>query len=417
MRCDRVGSHPYKFHPAQCENGFVPVLTFQEARSTVLREVSQDRILPPAEQVPLGEAAGRVLAEPVYADRDLPALDRSMRDGYAVRSADLPGRASVVGQVRAGEIFTGAVEWCEAVEIMTGAPVPKGTDAVIMLEHVTRKDDVIEVERTVKPGENINPRGIDAKAGTVVLEPGRRIGYGEVALLATVGYATVSVYRKPQVAILATGDELVGIDELPLDYQIRNSNLYSLAAQVRQAGGGAVLLPVARDRAAETRDLMERGLSADLLLISGGVSAGKYDLVEDALRGLGAEFYFDRVAIQPGAPLVFGKARDKFFFGLPGNPVSTMVTFELFARSALDLVAGCKASARPLLWARMTQDFKHRPGLTRFLPAKIECGDITPIAWKGSNDIVSFCRANGFLVADAKRESWVAGDLIQAFLK
>jgi molybdopterin molybdotransferase len=369
------------------------------------------------ELVPLSEAAGRVLAEPAVADRDLPALDRSMRDGYAVRSADLPGRASVVGQVRAGEIFTGAVEWCEAVEIMTGAPVPKGTDAVIMSEHVMRKEDVIEVERVVKPGENVNPRGIEAKAGSAVLEAGRRIGFAEVALLATVGKARVSVYRRPQVAILATGDELVGIDELPLDYQIRNSNLYSLAAQVTQAGAGAVLLPVARDEASETRALVEQGLSADLLLISGGVSAGKYDVVEDALRELGAEFYFDRVAIQPGAPLVFGKADGRFFFGLPGNPVSTMVTFELFARAALDLIAGCKVSPRPFLLAKIMQDFKHRPGLTRFLPARIECGEITPIAWKGSSDIVSFCRANAYLVADARRESWATGDLIQAFLK
>jgi molybdopterin molybdotransferase len=395
----------------------VAAFSFQEARSTVLREVSQGRTLPPVESVLLMEAAGRVLAEPVYADRDMPALDRSMRDGYAVRSADLPGRASVVGQVRAGEIFPGAVEWCETVEIMTGAPVPKGADAVIMLEHVVRKDDVIEVERVVKAGENINPRGIEAKAGTVVLEAGKRLGSGEVSLLATVGCATVPVYRKLQVAILATGDELVGVEERPLDYQIRNSNLYSLAAQVTQAGAGAVLLPVAPDRVAETRALVERGLAADLLLISGGVSAGKYDLVEDVLRELAAEFYFDRVAMQPGAPLVFGKVRGKFFFGLPGNPVSTMVTFELFARVGLDLIGGCKASPKPFTLAKLTQDFKHRPGLTRFLPAKIECGEVAPVAWKGSSDIVSHCRANGYLVADPKRESWAAGDLIQVFLK
>jgi molybdopterin molybdotransferase len=369
------------------------------------------------ERVPLAEAAGRVLAEPVLADRDMPALDRSMRDGYAVRSADLPGRASVVGQVRAGEIFTGPIEWCEAVEIMTGAPIPKGTDAVIMLEHVTLTEDVIEVERTVKSGENINPRGIEAKAGSVVLEAGKRIGFGEIALLAAVGCTNVGVYRKLQVAILATGDELVSVEERPLDYQIRNSNLHSLAAQVTQAGAGAVLLPVARDQAPETRALLERGLAADLLLISGGVSAGKYDVVEDALRELDAEFYFDRVAIQPGAPLVFGKARGKYFFGLPGNPVSTFVTFELFAHSAIDLAAGCKSSARPLMLARLTQDFKHRPGVTRFLPARIECGDVTPIAFKGSSDMVSFCRANGYLVAEGKRDAWVAGDLIQVFLK
>ena len=395
----------------------MPALSFQDARSTVLREVSQHRTLPPVETVALLEAAGRVLAEPIHADRDMPALDRSMRDGYAVRSADFPGRASVIGQVRAGESYRGAVEWCETVEIMTGAPVPKGADSVIMLEHVTRKDDVIETERALKPGENINPRGIEAKAGTVVLEAGRRIGFGEIALLATVGCATVNVYRKLQVAILATGDELVRVDAQPLDYQIRNSNLYSLAAQVSRAGACPVLLPVARDEAGETRELIERGLSADLLLISGGVSAGQYDLVEDVLRDLGAEFYFDRVAIQPGAPLVFGKARGKFFFGLPGNPVSTMVTFELFAQAASDLISGCRTSPRAMLLARLTQDFKHRPGLTRFLPAKIECGEVTPVSWKGSNDIVSFCRANGFLVADAKREAWTAGEMIQVFLK
>jgi molybdopterin molybdotransferase len=395
----------------------VPAISFQDARATVLREVSQNRTLPPVETVPLLEASGRVLAEPVQADRDMPALDRSMRDGYAVRSVDFPGRASVIGQVRAGEIFNGAIEWCETVEIMTGAPVPRGADAVIMLEHVTCKDEVIETERNVKPGENINPRGIEAKAGTIVLEAGKRIGFGEIALLATVGCSTVSVFRKLQVAILATGDELVRVEAQPLDYQIRNSNTYSLAAQVARAGAGPVLLPVTRDQERETRELIERALSSDLLLISGGVSAGKYDLVEDVLRELDAEFYFDRVAIQPGAPLVFGKARGKFFFGLPGNPVSTMVTFDLFAQAAIDLAGGCRTSLRPMTLAKLTTDFRHRTGLTRFLPARIDCGEVTPVPWKGSNDIVSFCRANGYLVADAKRESWTAGDMIQVLFK
>ena len=395
----------------------MPALSFQEAKSTVLREVTQHRTLPPVETIPLAEASGRILAESVYADRDMPALDRSMRDGYAVRSSDFPGRASVVGQVRAGEIYNGVVEWCETVEIMTGAPIPKGADAVVMLELITRKEDVIETERPVKPGENINPRGIEAKAGSVVLEAGKRIGVGEIALLATVGHTSVSVYRRLQVALLATGDELVPIEAQPLDYQIRNSNLHSLAAHVIRAGAYPVLLPVARDQSGETRDLIDRGLSADLLLISGGVSAGKYDLVEDALRSLGAEFYFDRVAMQPGAPLVFGKTRNRFFFGLPGNPVSTMVTFDLFAQSAIDLIGGCRTSSRPMLFARLTQDFKHRPGLTRFLPAKVDCGEVTPVPWKGSGDIVSFCKANAFLVADAKREAWAAGDMIQVILK
>ncbi len=175
---------------------------------------------------------------------------------------------------------------------MTGAPVPKGADAVIMLEHVTRKEDVIETDRAIRPGENINPRGIEAKAGAVVLESGKRIGYGEVALLASVGCAMVNVYRPLQIAILATGDELVRVETQPLEYQIRNSNSYSLAAQVVRAGASPVLLPVAPGSRAETRALIERGLTADLLLISGGVSAGKYDLVEDILRGSGCRILF-----------------------------------------------------------------------------------------------------------------------------
>lgn len=395
----------------------VPALSFLDARSLVLKEVSQHRIAPPAEVVPLAEAAGRVLAEPVTADRDLPALDRSMRDGYALRALDMPGRATITGQVRAGETFKGAVEWCETVEIMTGAPVPRGADAVVMLEHVIRKDDVIELDRAVKPGENVNPRGIEAKAGAVVLDAGKRIGYGEIALLATVGCSTVKVHRMLQVAILATGDELAPVEAQPADYQIRNSNLYSIAAQVARAGASPVMLPVARDQAGETRELIEHGLAADLLLISGGVSAGKYDLVEDVLRDLGAEFYFDRVAIQPGAPLVFGRVRGKFFFGLPGNPLSTMVTFELFARAAIDLLSGSRIAPLPIMMARLTQEFKHRPGVMRFLPAKIENGEVAPVAWKGSSDLVSFCRANAFLLVDAKREAWTAGEMMPVLLK
>jgi len=406
-----------KSHLQTCENGFVPALSFPDARSTVLREVSKKRILPPVESVPLQEAAGRILAEPVLADRDMPSLDRSMRDGYAVRSVDLPGRASVIGQVRAGQNFSGTVAWCEAVEIMTGAPVPKGADAVVMLEHVIRTGDVIEYERAVKPGENVNPRGIEAKAGAVVLDAGKRIGYGEISLLATVGAVRVTVYRPLQVAILATGDELVPVDANPLDQQIRNSNAHSLAAQVVRAGAVPVMLPAARDEVPEIRGCMERGLKADLLLISGGVSAGKYDFVEDVLSSFDAEFFFDRVAIQPGAPLVFGRAQEKFFFGLPGNPVSTMATFELFARAAIDLLSGCRASPLPVVMARLTQDFKHRPGMTRFLPARVENGEITPVAWKGSNDLVSFCRANAFLVADARREAWTAGEMLPVLLK
>src|SRR6202163_3561830 len=179
------------------------------------------------------------------------------------------------------------------------------------------------------------------------------------------------VNRQPRVAILPTGDEIVEVGITPREFQIRNSNAWSLAAQVRRAGGIPEILPIARDNYESTRNLIERGLTSDLLLLSGGVSAGKYDIVERVLADLGAQFFFDRVLIQPGQPLVFGKAREVYFFGLPGNPASTMVTFELFARAALELLGGQDASLLPLTLAALASDFRHKPGLTRFLPASL----------------------------------------------
>jgi molybdopterin molybdotransferase len=252
-----------------------------------------------------------------------------------------------------------------------------------------------------------------------LLHPGKRLDFSDIALLAASGHAHVSVYATPRVALLATGDEIVPVNETPREFQIRNSNVYSLAAQVRRAGGFPEILPVARDEHAHTQELIERGLTADLLLISGGVSAGKYDIVERVLADLGAEFFFDRVLIQPGQPLVFGQARGRFFFGLPGNPSSTMVTFEIFARAALELLGGGQQTDLPMLRAALTQEFHHRTGLTRFLPAQLS-GDgasVTPIPWHGSSDVPALTRANAFLVADAERAQWQAGELIRVLLK
>jgi len=205
-------------------------------------------------------------------------------------------------------------------------------------------------------------------------------------MLAAFGHGRARVYRKPVVALIATGDEIVEVDESPREFEIRNSNVYSLAAQVARAGGVARILPVARDNDAHTREVIEQGLAADLVLLSGGVSAGKYDVVERVLAALGAEFFFDRVLIQPGQPLVFGCARGKFFFGLPGNPASTMVTFEIFARAALELLSGQEEISLHMPFARLAADFRHKPGLTRFLPASLSAdgAEVTPIAWHGS---------------------------------
>ena len=385
----------------------------------MLDTVRTARAAPPPERVDLEAAAGRVLAEPIAADRDYPALARSVRDGYAVRAIDLPGELEVIGEVRAGESFSGEVGARQAVEIMTGAPVPRGADAVVMLEHVRREGTRVIAGQSAASGRFINPQGSEARAGEILLHPGKRLDFTGIAMLAAAGKETVPVYAAPRVAIIATGDEIVPVAETPRDFQIRNSNVYSLAAQVARAGGVPQILPVARDELAHTRELIERGLAADLLLLSGGVSAGKYDIVEPVLEGLGAEFFFDRVLIQPGQPLVFGKARGKFFFGLPGNPSSTMVTFEIFARAALELLGGQEEVALHMPFARLTEEFHHRVGLTRFLPAHLspDGAAVTPIAWRGSSDVPALTRANAFMVADADRPGWQAGDWIRVLLK
>ncbi|HYL77433.1 MAG TPA: gephyrin-like molybdotransferase Glp [Bryobacteraceae bacterium] len=394
-------------------------LTFAQARVCVLNKVAEARAMPAVEELPLLEAAGRVLGERVAADRDYPPFPRSARDGFAVRAADLPGELRIIGEVRAGESYQGQVSAGEAVEIMTGAPLPSGADSVVMVEHVAVDNGRVNVPRTLTPGENVSPRGCEARSDEALLDPGRRLGFAEIALLASIGRSQVAVFRKPRVAIIATGDEIVEVDEKPLDYQIRNSNAQSLAIQVMRAGGCPHVLPIARDTYDATRELVEQGLRDDLLLLSGGVSAGKYDIVERVLADLGAEFFFDRVLIQPGQPLVFGRAHNKFFFGLPGNPASTMVTFEVFARAAVEILGGQTDSMLPMLSAKLTRDFRQKPGLTRFLPARLsENGsEVEPVRWQGSGDVPALTRANAFLVTEPDREHWAAGEWIQVLMK
>jgi molybdopterin molybdotransferase len=392
-------------------------MTFDEARQCVLREVPPRR--GEREEVHVLDAAGRILAEDIAADRDYPPFHRSARDGFAVRAADVPGELLITGEVRAGEIFPGQMSANGAVEIMTGAPLPSGADAVVMVEHVERRENRVAISRSMKSGENFTPQGTEARRGEIVLRAGHRIGFTETAVLAMVGREQVQVFRQPRVAILPTGDEIVEAGETPLPYQIRNSNAWSLAVQVRRAGGIPEILPIARDSYESTFASIKMGLQSDLLLLSGGVSAGKYDIVEQVLADLGAKFFFTRVKIQPGQPLVFGAVGEKLFFGLPGNPASTMVTFEIFARAALERLSGVEHPMLPLLRARLIREFRHKPGLTRFLPARLseDGSTVEPTGWQGSGDIPSLARANAFLVAEADRESWPEGDDIRVLLK
>jgi molybdopterin molybdotransferase len=389
------------------------VPTFAEARACVLEKIPVSTSA--TEIVDLLTASGRILAADLVADRDYPATARSMRDGFAVRGVDLPGKLRVIGEVRAGETFEGTVGAGEAVEIMTGAPMPAGADRVVMVEHVKRDGEFVLVEPS--SDENFNPRGVEAASGSTVLRKSQRLGFPQIAQLATIGISQVPVFKKPCVAILSTGDEIVPIDSKPRDNQVRNSNAWSLAVQVTRAGGEPKILPIAADTLESTRAMLSLGLEADLLLISGGVSAGKYDLVETVLAEFGAEFYFTRVRLQPGQPLVFGKCKSKFFFGLPGNPSSTMVTFELFARAAVELLSGEAVPMLPLLFAPLDVPLSQKPGLTRVLPAKLNGQTVTPIQWKGSGDVPSLSRANCFTVSDPARESYAAGDMIQVLMQ
>lgn len=397
----------------------MPLLPFNEARALITTRMEEGPALPPAETTTLDQALGRVLANDTVADRDYPPFNRSTRDGYAVIASDVvdpPVVLEVIGETRAGEASQFRIERGQTVQIMTGAPGPEGADAVVMQEYSQHEGRQVRLDRGVPGGKNLIFQGSESREGAVVLEEGTLLGYPEIALLGSVGCSRVTVHRRPEVAILSTGDEVLPIEATPEPYQIRNSNAYSLAAQVLRAGGEPRILPIAPDVHDRTRNLIEDGLRSDLLLLSGGVSVGKYDFVESALRDLGAEFHITSVAIQPGKPLVFAKVGGKPVFGLPGNPISTMVTFELFARLAIDLLAGRKDSRLKFTSARLFNDFKHKPVLTRFLPAVLsgDYGDVRvdPVQWQGSGDLVALARADCFLVATPDRDFWKAGEWI-----
>ncbi|TAM78912.1 MAG: molybdopterin molybdenumtransferase MoeA [Acidobacteria bacterium] len=395
------------------------MLSFEQALLEVETRLTAAGIIPAIEVVPLSQAWGRVLAEDVNADRDYPPFNRSTRDGFAVLSDDVRRATTILaldGEVRAGEYFNRDIARGHCAAIMTGAPLPAGTDAVVMVEHARTRDDKVEIEKPVASFENVVRRGSEAQAGQRIVPKGRRLRAGEIGLLASVGKVNVAVYVRARVAIIPTGDEVVPIDRQPEWYQVRNSNSAMLAAVVTAAGTTPWEIGIASDRREDLRNLIEKALEADMLLLSGGVSMGKYDLVEDVLAGLGAEFYFRSVAIRPGKPLVFGRIQGKFFFGLPGNPVSGFVTCNLFVRSALGVLAGSTFARPAFLRARLAKSVHHRTGLTTFMPARIETQNAEPVVslvgWQGSGDLVGVAEANGFLVVHPKQPSPAAGDWV-----
>jgi molybdopterin molybdotransferase len=422
------------------------VLSFEDARSIVEEHAS--RITPGGnEVVDLLHASGRILAEAITADRDIPPFPRSTRDGYAVRSADLtevPARLAVAGEIKAGPRPSQVpllLNSGQAFSIMTGAPVPQGADAVVMVEYTSSslslQNDSVEITKAVEPSENIVAQAAEAKSGSLLIDRGEQLDHAAIALAASVGKSRLQVFARPLVAVLTTGDEIVDVDSRPGPNQIRNSNTYSLAAQVQNAGGEAVLLPIAPDEPHRLRQLIEQGLESDLLIMTGGVSMGRYDLVEQVLSEMKAEFLFTGARIQPGRPVVFGRvplghkegagaatpaaALLKYFFGLPGNPVSTMVTFELFARPILEALAGMAPHPLVFVHARLKSEIRVKTGLRRFLPAVLsgqyENSQVELVPWQGSGDIAARSRANCYVVVPPDREQISAGDWVAIMLR
>ena len=386
------------------------VLPFDQALAEVLTQARSAGVARGVEAVELLAGAGRVLAAAVVADRDQPAFDRATRDGYALRAGDVGGELRVVGSVRAGEEWVGKdLGEREAIEIMTGAPVPAGADAVVMVEHVVVEGDALRVEggRTLRVGENVVPRG------------------AEISVAASCGLAEVSVFARPKVAIVATGDELVELDEPIEAWQIRNSNSYALASLVEAAGGVGLRLAIARDTLGELRAQVAEGREADLLLLSGGVSMGKYDLVEQVLQEFRAEFFFTGALIQPGKPIVFGRLPSEkgwtYFFGLPGNPVSAQVCFALFVAPMLRTLSGRTEIAPVFVEARLAEEVKGGARVTRFLPAELSGGwdgvEVRVVGWQGSGDVVANARGNGYVVLPAGVEHFPVGLTVRVLLR
>jgi len=394
------------------------MISFEEARRLVITHSKSHSGSRPTLALSVSNVLGYVLAQEIRTDREYPPFDRSTRDGYAVRASEATPGASLrcVGEIKAGDTVSLPLAVGTCIQIMTGAAVPPVADAVVMIEFTRRAGETVTFDRATKPGQNIVARGCEARAGDVALSPGLRLGYAELAVAAQVGAVTLQCYKKSRVAILSTGDEVVPITETPGPFHIRNSNSVSLAAQVQLAGGEPVPLGNALDRVDDLSAKIEQGLREDVLVLSGGVSMGKYDLVESVLKGLGAEFFFDAVGIRPGKPAVFGRCRNTLVFGLPGNPVSTMVTFQLFVIPALDILSGAEPRALPMLEATLAEPLQEKSGLTHFLPARLEWSTSAPLVralrWHGSGDISTLTRANCFLVVPADRPDIPAGEKV-----
>ncbi|HUK57417.1 MAG TPA: gephyrin-like molybdotransferase Glp [Nitrospiria bacterium] len=399
------------------------MIPVEKARSLVLDQIQRMG----TEKQDLLHSLGRVLAEPVVSGRDHPPWNSSAMDGYAVRHEDVstasekkPVRLDVVEEIAAGALPTKTVEKGQAGRIMTGAPVPKGADAVVRVEDTRTEGDSVQIVCPAERGENVRLRGEDIQAGLVVLAQNSVMGPAEVGMLASVGRSHVLVYQRPRVAILATGNELADFHEPLTPNKIMNSNGYALAAQVLEAGGVPVILGIARDNREDLQDRLTQARSSDLILISGGVSVGMYDFVKDVLEQLGILMAFWKVAMKPGEPLAFGSLQGKPIFGLPGNPVSTMVTFEQFVRPALRKMEGHTLLFRPVIEASLMERLTKKPGKTHFVRAVVKkTGDRYEVWTTGSQSsgvLTSMVKADGLLIFPSESDEMAKGQVVKVQL-
>lgn len=400
------------------------MLSVEEALERILSEIHPL----PAIQVPLAEALGLVLAEDVIAHEDMPPFANSAMDGFALRSQDSQPRDGqsprlrVTGSVAAGYVAEHAVEAGTAMRIMTGAPVPPGADAVIQIE-LTNYDGPqstwVEVLQAVAPGNNVRPAGEDMRSGQTVLLQGSEIGPWEIGILATLGKAMVPVIRKPRVAILGTGDEVIEIDQPLAPGKIRNSNSYLLEAAVRWAGAQPIRLGVARDTVESLREKFSQAMDSDLILTSGGVSVGDFDLVKNIMAEQG-EINFWRINMRPGKPVAFGHIGSTPLLGLPGNPVSAAVTFELFGRSVLRKMAGHTRLARPQVEVVVEDGVRDRAARRHYVRAHVEWRDGLFVAHttgnQGSNIMTSLLNANALVIVPEGGVEIKAGETAQALM-
>src|SRR5437868_3041287 len=375
----------------------------------------------PTERVQIQQTLGRVLAEDVVADSDLPPFDRAQMDGYAVRAEDTkdaPVRLRIVGESAAGRGWHQQLEEGQAVRIMTGAPVPDGADSVqqVELTHELKDGTVVELLESVETEKSIVKRGSEVQSGQTVLTAGTTINAAMVAVLAAFGYATVEVFRKPHVAVLATGTELVAVDQKPGQDQIRDSSNYSIGAYAELAGAVVKRLPLTGDETSLLkRQIAEAAESCDLIVTSGGVSMGVYDLTKSALKELDAEVFFERVSLRPGKPTVFARLPNgKLVFGLPGNPVSVSVTFNLFARTALLVMQNAVEPVLKRETAMLARAVKGTVDRESYLPAQLTVNDDAqliafPLKWGGSSDFVAFAMTTALAIVPAGVRSIEAG--------